>query len=288
MKKTLGFLFFTCWTLWFLYEIFKNAYHYSFVDWIIVICVFLIPFAIGYKIKNARNAVPNKTSEQQEQSDLFVIEDEINSTPRYSEEYLNEVLPNDKTIREQLQENLEEALSQPAPKRHSDYEESLITDFSIEFEQTLSLAEDKLYTLANSIYSSDDIDLQILKVRQVISHYEQFKDFCYSKGIGGTLYFQDMWEHCHNSKNPAFNYIDSFKERLEQLELRKWNMDEMAIIRDKLLQVIKEHPGILQKDIYAHFKAELKIPIRGELMSLEQYGTIRRKRYGSTYKLYLS
>lgn len=273
MKKTLGFLFFTCWTLWFLYEIFKNAYHYSFVDWIIVICVFLIPFAIGYKIKNARNAVPNKTSEQQEQSDLFVIEDEINSTPRYSEEYLNEVFPNDKTIREQLQENLEE---------------SLITDFSIEFEQTLSLAEDKLYTLANSIYSSDDIDLQILKVRQVISHYEQFKDFCYSKGIGGTLYFQDMWEHCHNSKNPAFNYIDSFKERLEQLELRKWNMDEMAIIRDKLLQVIKEHPGILQKDIYAHFKAELKIPIRGELMSLEQYGTIRRKRYGSTYKLYLS
>ena len=39
--------------------------------------------------------------------------------------------------------------------------------------------------------------------------YEDFKKFCYSKGEGGKIFFDDRWEYCHNSKNPCFSYIQS-------------------------------------------------------------------------------
>lgn len=215
-----------------------------------------------------------------------VADFDLDFVPNGSDKYLNTILPNGNTIRDEQYKNYEEAIRTYKAEPHRSDEEDLINGFATAFEQTLFLAEDKLFSLANNIYSSDNLDVQITKVKLVIAHYEQFKDFCYSKGIGGKLYFQDMWEHCHNSKNPDFDYIDTFKEKLEKLEMRKWNCDQMAVTRAELTRIIREHPGILQKDIYAYFTPDLKFPIRDELMVLEQCGNIRRVKHGSSYELY--
>lgn len=204
----------------------------------------------------------------------------------FSEEYLNQVLPNGKTIREEKQKNWGEVLS--SPNLRTDEEENLISDFYTKFEQTLTLAEEKLYQLANDIGQGKTLDERILKVRKVISHYEHFKSFCYSKGLGGQMYFQDMWEHCHNSKNSDFDYIDQFKELLENWTAVKLGQDEMASIRKQILTLIKENPGILQKEIYSHFNPDSKTSIRGEMMQLEANGNIKRIKHGNTYELYIS
>lgn len=171
-----------------------------------------------FKKKKANNTSPDLDTGLQ-----------VEYSNNYPDEYLDQILPDGRTIREVRKENLEEALLHYDCR--SDEEENLISDFYTEFEQTLSLAEEKLYRLANDISHGKTLDERILNVRKVISHYEHFKNFCYSKGSGGRMYFDDMWEHCHNSKNPDFSYIDQFKELLEKWIERRDERDGMASIR---------------------------------------------------------
>lgn len=72
-----------------------------------------------------------------------------------------------------------------------------------------------IQSLENNIYSSDD---QLIESRiESIRAFNSLQRFCYSKGKAGKLYFDDMWLHCHNSKNSCFSFKDSIKNYLENL-----------------------------------------------------------------------
>ena len=58
---------------------------------------------------------------------------------------------------------------------------------------------------------------QIQTLQKMIEHYEAFRTFSYSNGECWKKYFSDMWEHCHNSKNPDFDYIEPYQEQLNEL-----------------------------------------------------------------------
>lgn len=82
------------------------------------------------------------------------------------------------------------------PKFHrTENEKELKSDFFRNNRDFIEDFEQHLYSDKND--NSDD-----LKTR--IEYFDEFKEMCYSSGEGGKLYFQDMWEHCHNSKNDAF------------------------------------------------------------------------------------
>lgn len=72
-----------------------------------------------------------------------------------------------------------------------------------------------IQSLENNIYSSNDqlIESRIISIRA----FNSLQRFCYSKGKAGKLYFDDMWLHCHNSKNSCFSFKDSIKNQLENL-----------------------------------------------------------------------
>lgn len=53
--------------------------------------------------------------------------------------------------------------------------------------------------------------------RKTIAAYEKLKTVCGNAGPGGTLYFEDMWEHCSNSMNPDFRFIEPAEEILREL-----------------------------------------------------------------------
>lgn len=292
--KIFKFLFLFLWSIYGIGAISQNANHYSIADWIIAIIFFSLPF-IYTKIKNQKRKSTNSLKTKESQAKQNNYNNKNIETDLYAEygntnsdDYLKQILPNGNTIREQQEENLINSLSSNAPNERTDEEEGLINNFFFKYEQTLSLAEEKLYNLVNDIGTGKNLDERIIKVRKVISHYEHFKDFCYSKGTGGIMYFDDMWEHCHNSKNPDFSYIDQFKELLEKWIERRDERDEMASIRKELLSIVKEKPGILQKDLYIHFNTDYKVAIRGEMMELEKDGILRRVRHGNTYELYLN
>lgn len=83
-----------------------------------------------------------------------------------------------------------------------------------------------------------------------IKAFNELEKFCYSKGRGGKLYFDDMWLHCHNSKNPCFSFKDRIKDALKKLyekydELPDVYRDDYYYFRAlrvvDLKQILKDH-----------------------------------------------
>lgn len=110
----------------------------------------------------------------------------------------------------------------------TDKEEDLSFSFTQVHANKLCQLEESLYNFSNQIgkvskkwlkiATNEDILLVIENCQNAIKAYEDLKQFCYAKSKGGQIYFQDMWECCHNSKNPCFSYIDSTIDLLTELQ----------------------------------------------------------------------
>lgn len=59
--------------------------------------------------------------------------------------------------------------------------------------------------------------MKLGQCRIAITTYQDAKRFCYEKGERGQLYFDDMWEHCHNSRNFCFSYIQKTVDTMNKL-----------------------------------------------------------------------
>lgn len=70
-----------------------------------------------------------------------------------------------------------------------------------------------------AIASSKGTSLEkIQTLETMIEYYYNMKDYYYSRGECYIKYFSDMWEHCHNSRNPDFEYIKPYEEQLSKLK----------------------------------------------------------------------
>ena len=80
--------------------------------------------------------------------------------------------------------------------------------------------EDKMVKTAVDLKKYKDMD-RIKHLEKLIKQYNDFKKFCYKKGPCFKKYFQDQWEHCHNSRNKDFEYITPYVEELKELKKKK-------------------------------------------------------------------
>lgn len=103
---------------------------------------------------------------------------------------------------------------------------------------------EKFESAYQKAYETKDLDEKISLLNESIKSFEKAKKFCYSKGKGGTIYFQDMWEHLHNSRNECFSYLSNIEDYLEECIFQR----DIAI--PGIMNIITESPGILQENIY--------------------------------------
>ena len=234
-KKYLKYILLTIWSIYSIIGISNNYKKYRLLDWIIVLTVFLLPIIIGYLISKRKVekvslseialTLDNMHLEEEKLTPSYVIDNNMiyktdNSKIKDEEiPYLIELGSKRTLIEEQQSRN---------PKFHrTEKEDELSFNFSQKHTNKLAKLEDELYDAADSIgkitkkwiKSSTKIDIQqaINRCDIASSKYENLKQFCYKKSKGGMIYFQDMWEYCHNSKNPCFSYIDSTIELKNQL-----------------------------------------------------------------------
>ena len=109
--------------------------------------------------------------------------------------------------------------------------------------------------------------------------------------------------HCHNSRNPDFDFIAPSEERLKYIEenydflvkeqQEKFAMEEkkQSLLNDMdlgktLKDIITKNPGILQSDVYKMFDPLLKDSISEWLYFSDKDGKIRREKSGRTYQLF--
>ena len=94
------------------------------------------------------------------------------------------------------------------PKR-SNKDEDLSFNFSIKYAATIKKQED----IICDAVKSNDIETLI----QSMIAFDDFYSFCLKHGKGGKIYFEDMWLHCFNSKNPCFSFKKVLGKNLNRL-----------------------------------------------------------------------
>ncbi|MDR2045204.1 MAG: hypothetical protein LBQ15_12780 [Clostridium sp.] len=127
-------------------------------------------------------------------------------------------------IRQGYQKALEREKSSRNPKfNRSERDEELSFAFSQKYAAEIADMEKAIYVENFSItkLTVDELNEQIELHKRAIEAFDRMKKFCYGHGKGGTIYFQDMWEYCHNSKNQCFSFKDELLEAFERLEKRK-------------------------------------------------------------------
>lgn len=184
----------------------------------------------------------------------------------------------------------------PNPKfHHTSQEEALSERFALTHSQVIDQTENAIYDEMNA---GGDIDSRILHLQNALRLLTEFEKVC-CRSKGGTIYFEDMWGHCHNSSNQDFSIAEDLRDELEDLtenyEERKKEFEMRAIrkafLKDgaaEVLKVIQDHPGILQRDVHKMFAPEIKPSVSTVLKKLVQSEAVKRVPQGRTYELFIA
>lgn len=93
----------------------------------------------------------------------------------------------------------------------------------------------------------DDV---IKKYEDAIEAYYDLKKYCYSKGKNGRQYFSEMWQHCHNSNNPDFDFIDSLNERYSHY---KENYEKHLESYNNTVETLNRVSNPLEQETIRHY-----------------------------------
>ncbi|MCW6678201.1 hypothetical protein NH286_03410 [Anaerococcus sp. NML200574] len=168
---------------------------------------------------------------------------------------------------------IDERKNSDNPKFHkTDNEKKLESEFH---KKNHSIIED----YENRIYISDKTDYNKLKSNLVA--YDEFKEFCYSNGDGGKIYFQDMWEFCYNSKIECFSYKETILENMQNY------LDANRAVVD-IIEILKINETYLQKDLKEKINYCTPQEIGAIIKEMVSKNIITREKYKNTYLLKLN
>lgn len=171
----------------------------------------------------------------------------------------------------------------PNPKFHRSHEEkkSKLDFFSKYYNQNSDL--DRLELKLIELYKNGNLEknrnMKIDLYNRALGCYEEIKTFCFSYGDGGRIYFEDMWEHCHNSSDPDFSYGQTIIDKRDALIVERDTYIPLIISK------ISKNNGILQKNIYELLPEIKKSTLQKLIRELEKDGLIERTKKSGTYEL---
>lgn len=168
------------------------------------------------------------------------------------------------------------------PKFHrTEWEKDLSYNFEAKYGNQVCALTDKFEVLYQNAIQTDELNQKIDLLQNAIDSFEKAKKFCYAKGKGGTIYFQDMYEYLHNSSNSCFSYADLIQNNLDAA------MQERDVIIPSILQIVNDNDCILQKNIYAKLPSISKTDIQRIIRKLEAENKITRIKKSSSYELHI-
>lgn len=162
------------------------------------------------------------------------------------------------------------------PKFHRTVEEhDLIYNFTEKHGVKSTQMCDYFQRLNQKAYRSSNIDEQIFYLQKAIQAFEEAKTWHYNCSKGGKLYFQDSWEHLHNSRYECFSWVDSVQN----------NLDAQIQKRDLIIPWILKtaEPGFKQTEIYKEFPNIDKSQLRSAIDDLCSNKKISKIKKGNTY-----
>lgn len=170
--------------------------------------------------------------------------------------------------------------SQNSKFHRTEHEENLVVQFMINHDAEIQIHTDSFEDCNRLACAENDLNKKIKLLQKTITLYEKEKKWFY-RTKGGMIYFQDFYEHMHNSSNEDFSYIDSVKDYLEHC------INKRDFIIPTILNLVSSD-GILQKDIYKYFPDTSKSEIQKIIRELENENLITRIKKSNSYFLKLN
>ncbi len=162
----------------------------------------------------------------------------------------------------------------------TEYEENLAIQFMVNHGSEIQKHTQSFENLNRLAYAECDLNKKIELLQEVIVLFEKEKKWFY-RTKGGSIYFQDYYEHQHNSRNNDFSYIYSVKSYLEDC------IQKRDYIIPELIRLITSSNGILQKDVYKYLPNISKTDIQRIIHELVDNNVITRTKKGNSYSLSL-
>lgn len=154
--------------------------------------------------------------------------------------------------------------------------------------------EEIMVSFAVASKEQKQVDDRIEVLKALLQSYYDLKSKCISLGPDYQEYFINMWEKCHNSRNPEFSYIDRFEKELNDLQSKRdtlkseeeLHQKESEGLEDRVIAILRENSSILQTDIYKNFDPIVQNDIQSILYFMAKNGRITREKSGRTYMIH--
>lgn len=181
-----------------------------------------------------------------------------------------------------------------SPSNKSDNANMIPMEYYETVQHEIKPIENLIVQCRVSAINSKRVEDKIRYLAGCVKAYENLREKCISLGNEYEKYFNDMWEHCHNSINPDFSYIDPVKTELKDLQL---NYGELVIkqsrydhesinLKSRVFELVKDNPGIKQTEIYKRFDSLVKNDVQSMLYFMEKDGIIKREKQENSYKVF--
>lgn len=77
--------------------------------------------------------------------------------------------------------------------------------------------DDALISMSN-LAAIKNPDQRIKQIQFLIEYFNSYRKEAHDKGECFEKYFEDMWMHCHNSRDKDFPFIKPYEEELAKLK----------------------------------------------------------------------
>ena len=127
-------------------------------------------------------------------------------------------------------------------------------------------------------------------LKSLVLYMHDAKKLCMSKGECFVYWLETCFTDDYLAeREQELAYIEGNFEKLESEYNRKLQIENeiLPALRNKLLEIIKTTPGIIQTDVYKMFDGDIKQHVTSELYCMEKDGLIVRKKQGRTYSIHI-
>lgn len=167
----------------------------------------------------------------------------------------------------------------PNPKFHrTEREYRLFSEFRMKNFPEIQKRQNRITNSYSAAERERDLTRKIALLEKARKTFETEKAWFY-ESPGGKLYFEDMWEHLHNARNPDWSYGERIKEELELcLRLRD-------VIIPGVLEKASAEGGVKQADLYKLFDIS-QSEFRKIISDMEADGRIERVKKNNAYWIF--
>ena len=246
---------------------------------LLIIIGIILGIAVQHKTKEIELMQKNTTTTTPTEIEATYISDDKSHTIRRID---NKPISDDEIsdlIKLGYQHAIEREKQSKNIKFHRTFkEEELVVQFMINHGEEIGKCVDSFEDCYSSALAEKDINKKIELLEETIIKFEKAKAWFY-RTKGGTIYFQDMYEYLHNSRDDDYSYIDEVKEYLEEC------IEERDYLIPEILNIIESSNGILQKDIYQYLPDVSRGNIQRIIRELDNEGQITREKAKGSYLL---